>query len=120
MTELFFKAYMHALLWSSHDTDRDGDEVNFDELGMAYVTPPVLEEARRSCEAFWKLAEPLIPAGKIEQAGHDFALTRNRHGVGFWDRPEVYGQTQADRLTELAHEAGAVDLYLGDDGKIYC
>lgn len=27
-----------------------------------------------------------------EQVGHDIWLTRNGHGVGFWDRPEVYGE----------------------------
>jgi len=48
---------------------------------------------------------------------HDWALTRNHHGTGFWD-----GGWQApwgDRLTNLAHSSGEIELYLGDDGLIY-
>ena len=53
-----------------------------------------------------------------ELGGHDFWLTRNHHGAGFWDRdclPEDAGQ----RLTDAAHEFGECDLYVGDDGMIY-
>ena len=50
------------------------------------------------------------------QAGHDFWLTRNGHGAGFWDRG--LGE-RGDRLTNAAHVYGACDLYLGDDGFVY-
>ena len=48
---------------------------------------------------------------------HDWVLTRNRHGAGFWDGgwAEPWGQ----RLTDLAHASGEISLYLGDDGLIY-
>ena len=48
---------------------------------------------------------------------HDWTLTRNRHGAGFWDGgwAEPWGQ----RLTDLAHASGEISLYLGDDGFIY-
>jgi hypothetical protein len=48
---------------------------------------------------------------------HDFWLTRNHHGAGFWDGdyPKVIGVA----LTELAHSFGECDLYVGDDGKIH-
>jgi hypothetical protein len=51
------------------------------------------------------------------QAGHDFWLTRNHHGAGFWDGdyPE-----HGDTLTKKSHEFGECDLYVGDDGLIYC
>ena len=51
-----------------------------------------------------------------EQFGHDFWLTRNRHGAGFWDRGLG---ARGDALTELAHPYGESDLYVGDDGKVY-
>jgi hypothetical protein len=51
-----------------------------------------------------------------EQAGHDFWLTRNRHGAGFWDRG--HGAEGAD-LTQHAKSFGDCDLYVGDDGGIY-
>jgi hypothetical protein len=48
---------------------------------------------------------------------HDFWLTRNHHGAGFWDGdyPEPLGK----QLTELAHSYGECELYVGDDSKIY-
>lgn len=41
-----------------------------------------------------------------EQVGHDLWLTRNGHGAGFWDRPEIYGEKQADALSEIARKFG--------------
>lgn len=48
--------------------------------------------------------------------GHDFTLTSNGHGVGFWDRGERSGA--ADRLTELAR-AASYSLYVGDDDVLH-
>lgn len=50
-----------------------------------------------------------------EQHGGDFALTRNRHGAGFWDRG--YGEV-GDRLTEAAHAFGEAWLIVTDDGEV--
>lgn len=50
---------------------------------------------------------------------HDFWLTRNGHGAGFWDRTELDADELGDRLTVLAKEFGAVDLYQGDDRLLY-
>jgi hypothetical protein len=58
-------------------------------------------------------------AGKFaddDRIAHDFWLTRNHHGAGFWDGD--YGDI-GDRLTEIAQEWGAAYLYLGDDGKVH-
>lgn len=52
-----------------------------------------------------------------EIAMHDFWLTRNRHGAGFWDGD--YEKADGEKLTELAHSFGEINLYVGDDGKIY-
>lgn len=55
--------------------------------------------------------------GELHQAGHDFWLTRNHHGTGFWDRghPDELG----DRLTAAAEKFGDFSLYVGDDGQVY-
>lgn len=52
-----------------------------------------------------------------ENAAHNFWLTRNRHGAGFWDGdwPEPF----AKQLTDAAHKFGSCDLYVGDDGRLY-
>lgn len=52
----------------------------------------------------------------MSYAGHDFWLTRNEHGTGFWDRDT--GDV-GDRLSEAAHAFGEVYIYVGDDGKVY-
>ena len=43
------------------------------------------------------------------QIGHDLWLTRNGHGVGFWDRPEIYGAENARTLTLMARAMGEHD-----------
>jgi len=49
------------------------------------------------------------------QIGHDFWLTRNGHGAGFWDR----GFARGDDLTEAAKTFGPVDVVMDDDGMLY-
>jgi hypothetical protein len=51
-----------------------------------------------------------------EHIAHDFWLTRNHHGAGFWDGD--YGK-YGDKLTAIAQTFSEVDLYVGDDGLIY-
>lgn len=52
-----------------------------------------------------------LPAD-MGQHGHDFALSRNRHGAGFWDRG--YGPV-GDALTEAAHAYGEHTIFLGGE-----
>lgn len=79
---------------------------------------------RRDCRAFMaKARSPLETATNQagyswERAGHDFWLTRNGHGAGYWDRDELPQRTR-DALTAWAHGMGEVSAYLGDDGKVY-
>ncbi len=48
--------------------------------------------------------------------GHDFWLTRNGHGCGFWDRG-INGT--GEKLSDFAQSMGEVWSYQGDDGLIY-
>lgn len=45
-----------------------------------------------------------------EAAGHDFWLTRNGHGVGFWDREEIWGENK-DTLSDAADSYNELHLY---------
>lgn len=50
------------------------------------------------------------------QIGHDFWLTRNRYGAGFWDR----GNGEAgDLLTKASHPYGECIFYVGDDNRLH-
>lgn len=53
----------------------------------------------------------------LTQVAHDFWLTRNRHGAGFWDGD--YPEKVGARLTDAAHKFGECWLYVGDDGTLY-
>lgn len=127
----FLRAYIQTALWSSHDesTPQGGEPMdrNYSESDLA---PACLEQMRADCERFeTENAETItnaIATGDVsagpdynewERAAHDFWLTRNGHGAGFWDGdwPEPFAQ----KLTDAAHAFGSCDLYVGDDGQIY-
>lgn len=49
------------------------------------------------------------------QVGHDFWLTRNGHGAGFWDRGLG---ALGDELTKRCKPYGEASLYVGDNGEV--
>lgn len=72
-----------------------------------------LEDAAVECAAFQLAAAPLLARAyqrdgySAAQAGHDFWLTRNGHGAGFWDRKPLDGEL-GEALTRLAKDAGEI------------
>ena len=55
-----------------------------------------LERAKGDCDDFRSDAGDLLDEWEDSQAGHDFWLTRNRHGAGFWDRGREHGEELSD------------------------
>ena len=56
----------------------------------------------------------------VVQAGHDFWFTRQGHGVGFWESPELYGQDAMEQLEDAAEDVGPVyELIWEVDGEIF-
>ena len=94
----FMRGYVEAMLFANTFVERPGEEEStyedvaywFQSPGRWWEDTPVdLTDA----EAFWEcFAYVLLSLDYGEQrpstemAGHDFALTRNGHGTGFWDR----------------------------------
>lgn len=111
---LFLEAYIKAALWSSTD---DNDKPLDDNYTVADISGELLDQMIEDCGNFMAKAD--LPEELLAQAGHDFWLTRNGHGTGFWDKAEVYGEQQAEDLTIMAEAYKVVDLYVGDDGRIY-
>jgi hypothetical protein len=115
--ETFVDAYIECALWSSNDesTPSGGEpmDANYDPADLSQeVRAQMVTECADFIEAnLADLAD--MPA---DSAGHDFWLTRNGHGAGFWDRG--LGEL-GQRLTRAAKVYRGVDLYVGDDGKIY-
>lgn len=77
-----------------------------------------METIRGECEAFAKYnARDLIAGGwDGADAGHDFYLTRNGHGTGFWDRGK--GE-HGERLSNAAKGYNTSELYPSADGKLH-
>jgi hypothetical protein len=116
-------AYLETALWAS--TDENGNPLD-SRFTVDDFAPAALDKARRDCAAFAAANREDIDGGPVrcgpdysteERAGHDFFLTRNDHGAGFWDGdwPEEAGE----RLTASAHSFGGADVYPGDDGLLY-
>jgi hypothetical protein len=111
----FTRAYVECALWSSVDDDGDSLENNYDD---ANISPETLKQMVEDCESFETDAEDELAESGLddERADHDFWLTRNGHGAGFWDEGlGKIGQT----LTEKAEAYGSFDLYVGDDGMVH-
>lgn len=111
----FTRAYIEAALWSSTDDEGEPLDSNYNESDIA---PETLREMQADCKDFQEDFGELLYSAHLtsEQEGHNFWLTRNGHGTGFWDRG--LGAI-GDALTAAAGEYGEYNLYVGDDGSIY-
>lgn len=121
----FTLAYIEAALWSTTDDDEDPLDANYDIDDLHQST---LEAAVRDCKKFQAEMAQFITdehrvtkgSGKYsvdELAGHDFWLTREGHGAGFFDGD---WSDEADVvMTAKSNEFGQANWYVGDDGKIY-
>lgn len=116
--DAFTAAYIEALYFTN------GRGIDEDEFGPDdELDPHEVGHIKRDCEDFQLEVKDLLAEAYSQdgydrtQAGHDFWMTRNGHGTGFWDRglPDAVGQA----LTEAAHAAGSVHPYKGDDGLVY-
>ena len=129
--DIFTQAYIEAMFWTAVDwNDQDAFENpnEFPEWDFSMLAPATLATIVADCADFQREnaadLEDATTGGYGQRgrdydaasAGHDFWLTRNRNGVGFWDRD--LGDL-GDRLTAAAHAWGECDLYRGDDGRLY-
>lgn len=93
------------------------------------LTPEALAIIMADCQRFQtENAETMtqaIETGEVKcgpdfdetgRAAHDFWLTRNHHGAGFWDGD--WPETEGEILTKAAKAFGECNLYVTDDGKI--
>ena len=104
---IFINAYIEAI-----DFTECGDSEQPEhgaELDVTFERESIID-----CLAFYSRIECFLSDDNVEQAGRDFWLTRNGHGVGFWDRPEIYGDYRALKFTEIAKSYGEANAIFED------
>ncbi len=115
--EKFFKAYLECALWSSTD---DNEEYLDSNYNIEDIHIDSINEMKQECLKFFETNKDMFIYNNElysneELAGHDFWLTHNGHGTGFWDRDLEY----RDLLSQRARECGERWLYVGDDNNLY-
>lgn len=124
--EAFLSAYIECALWSSTDNSDDsgGDPLD-DNYNAEDIAPETHEQMLRDCESFCdanatlleecRLLSPASEWGFDAQCGHDFWLSRNGHGAGFFDRG--YAEV-GDKLQKACKPYGSVYLYVNEDDEL--
>jgi hypothetical protein len=120
------KGYLDCALWLADDEAGPGE---YDASGRT-VSPAAQAQAMEDVAAMVESAgedfdayleqrggihEERTPEGVAQYFGHDFFLTRNGHGAGFWDRG--LGEL-GDRLTALSKPYGEQSSWLNDNGEL--
>lgn len=146
--DAFTQGYIEALFFTNASYSYD----ELYEKGFSDLAPETLAAIIDDCAKFQAanagvLADAYARDYGEDQAGRDFWYTRNRHGVGFWDRDELKPEGAAwdsvqipldqwtdetrrlretlkaaspgQLLTDACKAFRSLDAYLGDDGKVY-
>jgi hypothetical protein len=126
--DAFTKSYLETALWSSTD---DNDRPLDSEHSVGDLADATLDSIVADCTRFQSENESLLtaenclrpsrsgnPGHPVDiRAGHDFWLTRNGHGAGFWDGD--WEEPAGAALTAASEAFGETSLYIGDDGLLY-
>lgn len=99
-------SYLHAALWTSElDSNYDIEEIDHDSISKAVA----------DCKKFIEMGGPLLDGLNASDVGHDFWLSRNGFGSGFYDRN--LGEI-GDKLHMLAKNFKEKNVF-EEDGKIF-
>ena len=120
----FTSSYIMAVYWT--DTGDDGQAPSNARLDASFREAIISDCAQFQAQHFNLLAEYYACGANHDewQAAHDFWLTRNGHGAGFWDR-DLPGDL-GERLTAACKAFGEVTVCgertaeLSNDWVLYC
>jgi hypothetical protein len=117
----FTQGYIEAMFFTSTGT---GDDEELENATVADLAPETLDRIKADCAKFQAMRpvdldeacdEGRIDGYDLEAAGRDFWYTRNGHGCGYWEQDGAAW----DSLDRAAKSFSSVDLYQGDDGRLY-
>jgi hypothetical protein len=124
--DYFTRGYIKAMFFTDASDPDDGD---LQDATFAELAPSALADIIADCAAFQAVNRAALDEAMrspsydhtddgygLQAAGHDFWLTRNRHGAGFWDRG--LGAV-GDKLADAARAWSSQYVYRGDDGLVY-
>lgn len=108
-------AFIYTAEFAQFDFDELPDNYEIDQASRDKITA--------DCYRFLQLCEDTLSPSEIEMinlnidtetssAGGDFFYTRNGYGVGFWDRPEIYGDLLSKKLTTISEIFSEVHVFL--------
>ena len=113
--DAFTQGYIEAMFFT--DTGYPENE-DLEHASFAELAPKTLARIVADCAKFRDDAKIVACIGERHAAaGHDFWLTRNGHGAGFWDGD--WPEPDASYLDARSDTFGNVDLYRGDGELIY-
>jgi hypothetical protein len=120
--------YVECALWSESggivwddDSQRFVEDPDNDQSFLDHnfepddITSESLEKMLQDVTAFAMDNADDLAMWEPEQAGHDFWLTRNGHGAGFWDRGNG---AAGDRLTEASKSYGQGRLWYDETEEV--
>lgn len=112
-------AYLKAALWTA---DEDIVEPRSGPFDASPYLPRLSDETRaqalKDCTRFFEDNQADLADYPADDAGHDFWLTRNHHGVGFWEADHCT-EEEGERLTASAQTYTEKNIVEGDDGTLY-
>lgn len=114
--------YKEAFIFAESARNQEGDFI--DDMTDYEFSDQAHQRIIRDVAAFCDannaaISEAMSDGATANQIGNDLHFTRNGHGVGFWDRPEIYTTNTANRLTNAAKFMPDVTAYIGKDNLIY-
>ena len=122
---------MATLQWSSHiEIEKDGETVYLDGSDFE-PTKELKERIQNEWQDFENKAfalgfDPEIhrtithnpeEGTEWDHVAHDWMLTRQRTGVGFWE-PDRYAPAMGKKLTDLAHTYSELYVYVDGNGNL--
>lgn len=108
--------YLECAKWSTSGyCDNENNENNeLESLENFEFSENAEEIALLDCLYFVRIAYPWLRDVEPEQCGHDFWLSREGHGTGFFDRDYQYKNV----LQEKAESMKGSSIYLDDRNNI--
>lgn len=110
-------AYLECVAWSGGDGTKE--DLAFDDFSIEAQC-----KAASDCADFLRHSDATTAISKKlwtpEQVGHDFWLTRNGHGAGFWDRYPAgsVGCHFGELMTKAAKGFGECYAALGEEDEL--